>query len=34
MSRVSTETPDDFVNALIMGRREYVARAGASSVFV
>ena len=34
ISRVSTLMPACFVNACTIGRREYVARAGASSVLV
>ena len=34
ISRVSTDTPADLVNASTMGNREYVAKAGASSVSV
>jgi hypothetical protein len=34
MSRVSTATPAVDAYALITGRKEYVARAGASSVCV
>ena len=34
MSRVSTSTPAASVNASITGRKEWVASAGASSVYV
>ena len=34
MSRISTSTSEASVNALIIGKNEYVARAGASSVSV
>jgi hypothetical protein len=34
MSRVSTASPAAFVNARTIGSREYVASAGASSVWV
>jgi len=34
ISRVSIATPAAFVNVFITGRKEYVAKAGASSTFV